>query len=319
MTGPLQTKVSITGAGRLAVERIELFRSTTRFDDSEPDTTGCPVTVFDFPGGDSAAEMTDSMLAHNAKYYYRARLSLTDGRQVLTNPDSVVVPDTALGCIFGLSIIVDKKYYFLEVRDGGRTKKRYPIALGRDPRRRKLHQDNATTPEGIYHITGEQLNARFYKALDIDYPNEVDRTRYNLAKTLGLVSRSRDGVPGIGGEIQIHGGGIERNWTNGCIALRNADMDELFGHERIGKGVPVVIVGNELNRADISSIQDYRTPAEVRTIQRKLAAMGHYQGRPDGTVGEKTRQALGRFQWANELPMTCELDCRTVALLASQP
>ncbi len=317
LAGPARVKVSIAGAGRLEVESVRLYRSTTPLGDGEPDTLGLPVTVLVFPSEDSAAGMEDSMLAHNATYYYKARLALAGGASAWTNADSVVVPDTVLGRVAGSSILIDKVHYFLEVRDGGRMKKRYPVALGRDPKKRKLHRDNATTPEGCYRVIGVQSPATFYKALDIDYPNDIDRVRHSLAKSAGLLPRAAGDVPGIGSEIQIHGGGIERNWTNGCIALRNADMDELLAHPRVGAGVPVYVVGAELSRDDISSVQDYRTAGEVRRIQRKLKALGWYDREPDGEVGTGTRLALGRFQRANGLPLTCDFDSRTARLLAA--
>jgi hypothetical protein len=319
LAGPVRAKVSIAGDGGLAVERIVLYRSTSRIGDGEPDMVGLPVTVFEFPGTDSATSMEDSMLAHNATYYYRARLTLANGAGAWTNVDSVVVPDTALGRIAGSSVLIDKRHYFLEVRDGGRMKKRYPVALGRDPKKRKLHRDNATTPEGIYKVNGVQSPATFYKALDIDYPNDVDRSRYSFAKSQGTLPREGGDVPGIGSEIQIHGGGIERNWTNGCIALRNADMDELLAHPRVGADVPVFIVGTELSSEDLSSIQDYRTLREIRDIQHKLKELGFYDKRPDGEVGTGTRLALGSFQRANALPATCDFDSRTIRLLVDLP
>jgi len=315
LAGPVRARVSIAGEGRLAVEKVTLYRSTSPLSDGEPDTVGMPVAVFEFPGRDSAVSMEDSLLAHNATYYYRARLAM-GGQAVWTNVDSVAVPDTELGRITGSSILVDKLHYFLEMRDGGRTKKRYPIALGRNPKQRKLHRDNATTPEGIYRIIGVQSPATFYKALDIDYPSEIDKVRYSFAKAEGLLPRTGGDVPGIGSEIQIHGGGIERNWTNGCIALRNTDVDELLAHPRVGEGVPVYVVGTELSVEDISAILDYRTWREVRDTQRKLATLGFYDKRPDGEVGSATRLALGRFQRANGLPATCDFDRRTVELLA---
>ena len=132
------------------------------------------------------------------------------------------------------------------MRDGRRTLKRYPIALGRQPRKRKLHQDNASTPEGSYHIVSVQSHSRFYKAFNIDYPNSTDVDRYRRARERHELPRTGGRVPDIGGEIQIHGHGIESNWTYGCIALRDEDIDELFGLGTIGPGTPVFISGSEV-------------------------------------------------------------------------
>jgi lipoprotein-anchoring transpeptidase ErfK/SrfK len=308
---PLEVEVSLAGRGALVPREVLLYRSTSRLDE-DPDTLALPVTVRRFPAPGEpgrAFALTDSMVAHNARYYYRARFVGPDGRSRWSSLDSVDTPDVALGAITGSSLLVDKLNYFLAVRDGGRTCKRYPVALGSQPRRRKLHQDNASTPEGIYLIAQEQPEARFHRAFDLDYPNPADRTRFEFWQRQGGEGR------GIGGEVQIHGEGIARNWTHGCIALRNEDIDELFAHPRVGRGMPVHIVGSELTGADIQSILDYRPPAELRRIQGRLIELGFYDGKLDGAVGRGMRAALAGFQHRQGLAVTGQLDARTVAEL----
>jgi len=312
-----RVEVSLWRHGQLTVGSILLYRSTSPLDGAI-DTVANPVTVLRFPAEESAAVLVDSMLAQNVTYYYRAQVRRQLLGDVWSSVDSVRVPDADIGRITGSSLLVDKLNYFLEVRDGDRMKKRYPIALGRKPWNRKLHQDNASTPEGIYRIHTEQPNATFYKAFDINYPNGVDSIRYRLARDRRLIAARHGSIPGRGGEIQIHGQGIGSNWTFGCIAMRNDDIDELFKHDRVGRGMPVYIVGTEMTRDDIRSIRDYRTPTELAAFQRRLAAMGFYDRAEDGEIGSGTRLALGRFQLANDLPLTCDFDVRTVRLLGSQ-
>lgn len=306
----LRVQIALSGRGMIAPSTVVLLRSTSRLD-GEPDTLAFPVTVRTFPKhAPGRLNFTDTMVAHRVRYHYRALLLGPAGQTRWSNADSVDTPGAELGRITGSSLFVDKLNYFLEVRCGGVTRKRYPVALGRDPRRRKLYQDNATTPEGIYRITGVQPKARYHKAFDLDYPNLADRTRYHVWRDAG------GGTAGVGGEIQIHGHGIEGNWTHGCVALRNDDMDELYAHPRVGKGMPVYIVGTELHHDDIQSILDYRPRAEVIRVQRRLAALGYYQGRLDGEHGRGMRRALAEFQRSNGLPVTAQFDCRTAQLLA---
>ena len=79
---------------------------------------------------------------------------------------------------------------------------------------------------------------KFNKALLINYPNDEDRMRFALGRRRGTISRGA----GIGNLIEIHGdGGEGRDWTDGCVALTNEDMDRLFAHVRVG--TPVTIVG----------------------------------------------------------------------------
>lgn len=202
---------------------------------------------------------------------------------------------------------MDKVNYSLDVLDGDSLVKRYVIDLGRDPVRRKLHQDNATTPEGIYRIVKVRPTSTFHKAFDLSYPNDADQQRYRL-----LCPKGR---PAIGGAIQIHGGGCGTNWTYGCIALRDEDIDELFEHPEIGVNTKVIIVGSELTRAGIAAIERHRTRAEVEEVQRLLGSAGFTVRGDKGTLGPGTRNALGRFQRSRGLPVTCDLDSRTVTAL----
>ncbi len=97
------------------------------------------------------------------------------------------------------------------------------------------------TPEGIYRVTQKKEGGRtiYYKALLINYPNDEDRKQFAQDKRKGLIPARA----GIGGLIEIHGGGGKGiDWTDGCIALRNDDMDALY--RLVAAGTPVVIVGS---------------------------------------------------------------------------
>ena len=305
---------SVRRRGLLKVHSILLYRSTSPLD-GEIDTIAMPVTVLRFPLDESDAVLVDSMVAHNVTYYYRARVRRGLLADMWSNVDSVRVPDVAIGTGAGPSLLVDKIHYFLEVRDGGGVRKRYPVALGGRPRNRKLCLDRASTPEGVYRIVGAQPRATFYKAFDLDYPNRTDRARYDVAREAGLIEDAGAGCPPIGGEIQIHGQGIGSNWTFGCIALRNPDIDELFGPGRVGRGTPVYIVGSEVSRRDLAAMVARRSVREVRSVQRRLRRLGFYDREPDGIIGPDTRRALGRFQRSRGLVPGCDFDAGTVRLL----
>jgi murein L,D-transpeptidase YafK len=104
---------------------------------------------------------------------------------------------------------------------------------------RKVHAGDRATPEGRYRIREKREGAatRWYKALVLDYPSAADRRDFRRAKRRGEVPAGR----GIGGLIEIHGhGGRETNWTDGCIALRNPDLDRLYAVVDVGTRVTVV-------------------------------------------------------------------------------
>lgn len=105
----------------------------------------------------------------------------------------------------------------------------------------KKHMGDKATPEGRYSVTKMKSKKRtnYYKALLINYPNEEDKARFAEEKKKGLISRKTS----IGGLIEIHGGGGKGiNWTDGCVAVSNEDMDQLFRWAEVG--TPVTIVGS---------------------------------------------------------------------------
>ena len=82
-------------------------------------------------------------------------------------------------------------------------------------------------------------DTKYHKALLINYPNDKDLKRFDKAKRQKLIPKNAD----IGGLIEIHGSGDKgADWTNGCVALKNSDMDIIYreAHE----GTLVTIVGS---------------------------------------------------------------------------
>ena len=83
----------------------------------------------------------------------------------------------------------------------------------------------------------------------INYPNEADKARFAEGVRKGLISKRAN----IGGLIEIHGGGGKGlNWTDGCVALTNEDMDKIFEMAEIG--TPVTIIGSMKSLAEIDSL-----------------------------------------------------------------
>ncbi len=123
-------------------------------------------------------------------------------------------------------IVVSKTERTLSLLNKGRILKSYSISLGGNPKGPKTQQGDERTPEGIYRIDYRNGASSFHRALHISYPNQQDRL---LAKKSGALP---------GGAIMIHGlpngwGFIGRlhllhNWTNGCIAVRDDEIHEIW-------------------------------------------------------------------------------------------
>lgn len=138
-------------------------------------------------------------------------------------------------------ILVDKLAHSCVVYQNGKVIRTYEAELGMNWMGDKQRRGDKATPEGVYRITQKKDSSRtkFYKALLINFPNQEDLARVAKAKKDGILPKKAD----IGGMIEIHGlGGKGVDWTDGCVALRNDDMDSLF--RLVGVGTPVVIVGS---------------------------------------------------------------------------
>jgi murein L,D-transpeptidase YafK len=126
----------------------------------------------------------------------------------------------------------------------GRIIKSYSCDLGFNSGHDKNKKGDGATPEGMYRITKVMNVSKYYKALKLNYPNQADREKFRMNKRAGLIAANAS----IGGLIEIHGsGGTARDWTDGCVAISNGDMDDLI--KKVGVGTPVTIVGrSELGR-----------------------------------------------------------------------
>lgn len=124
-------------------------------------------------------------------------------------------------------ILIEKAARRLTLFKDGVVVKTYKVALGKHPVGAKERQGDGKTPEGVYMIDSRNEDSMYHRALHLTYPNGADWTR---AKALGASP---------GGDIMIHGikNGLgwlgplhrTRDWTQGCIAVTNSEIDELWG------------------------------------------------------------------------------------------
>lgn len=145
-------------------------------------------------------------------------------------------------------IVVDKFAKKCFVYNKGNLKHVFNVELGKNWIGTKKVRNDKATPEGVYRVQKklERSQTKYYKALLINYPNEEDEQRFKQAKKKGEIPKDAN----IGGLIEIHGdGGKGANWTNGCVALRNEDMDHLY--DLVKNGTQVVIVGSLSKLSDI--------------------------------------------------------------------
>jgi murein L,D-transpeptidase YafK len=140
-----------------------------------------------------------------------------------------------------VAILVDKMAHSCRIYNDGILFAEYMVELGPNWIGHKNQRGDCRTPEGKYFVLQKKENGStiYYKALEIDYPNNTDLALFAEAKRKGWIPDSAE----IGGYIELHGyGGQKADWTNGCIALHNKDMDQIFTLAKVG--TPVTIVGS---------------------------------------------------------------------------
>ena len=150
-----------------------------------------------------------------------------------------------------MNIRVDKPRRELTLyADGGGILLRCRAGLGRaeGPKRKS---GDLCTPEGVYYVCLKKEAGKYGPSLGISYPSAADAKRgikegiigADLLPLFEQAAAARTRPPwgtALGGEIYIHAGGSAENWTAGCIALDEADMDRLFALCPLGTAVEIV-------------------------------------------------------------------------------
>jgi murein L,D-transpeptidase YafK len=138
-------------------------------------------------------------------------------------------------------VVVKKSQRKLELHSNGRVIREYRVALGGAPDGHKFRQGDQRTPIGDYILDSRKTDSAFYKSIRISYPNERDKL---VARALGYADP--------GGAIMIHGlpnyvrsenlrrQYLGRDWTQGCIAVQNHEMDEIW--QLVREGTPISIL-----------------------------------------------------------------------------
>jgi murein L,D-transpeptidase YafK len=134
-------------------------------------------------------------------------------------------------------IVIVKSTHTMTLMSKGNALKTYKVALSTVPVGAKERVGDHKVPEGKYTIDEKKPQSRFHLALHVSYPNATDRAR---AKKLGVDP---------GGEIEIHGlekkyawlGSLHRehDWTDGCIAVTDAEIEEIYPLVAVGTAVEI--------------------------------------------------------------------------------
>lgn len=134
-------------------------------------------------------------------------------------------------------VVVHKHERRLVLLSRGKELRSYRIALGQEPIGPKMRQGDHRTPEGSYILDSRNANSHFYKAFHISYPSSKD-----------VEAANKQGVK-PGSDIMLHGlpkqyawlrkAQALHDWTDGCIAVSNEEMDEIWKLVRVGTPIEI--------------------------------------------------------------------------------
>jgi murein L,D-transpeptidase YafK len=155
----------------------------------------------------------------------------------LLKPAGLTIPPLAAPDQRATSILVEKQARRMTLLRNGTALKRYDISLGGDPVGHKQQEGDSRTPEGRYLVDFKNDRSRFHLSMRVSYPNANDRERAR-----------RRGVP-PGSDIMIHGlpnglgwlgrWQLARDWTDGCIAVTNTEVEEIWSIVDVGTPIEI--------------------------------------------------------------------------------
>jgi murein L,D-transpeptidase YafK len=130
-------------------------------------------------------------------------------------------------------VLVEKAARLLHLLRDGEKVRTYRIALGPQPIGPKSAKGDGRTPEGVYNVESRNARSRFFRALKLSHPDQTDRAQ----------AAANGARPG--GDIMIHGqprgarGVAAGDWTDGCVAVSNPAMQEIWAAVPVGTLVEI--------------------------------------------------------------------------------
>lgn len=148
-------------------------------------------------------------------------------------------------------IVIKKEKRTLELFEGEKLVKTYKIALGSTPVGDKEIEGDGKTPEGDFYIFTKNPESNFYLSIGVSYPNTEDAkrglenkliTQEEHDRIVEAINEKKTPLQNtkLGGEIYIHGHGNLTDWTEGCVALTNSSMKELYDTIPVGTSVKIL-------------------------------------------------------------------------------
>ena len=161
----------------------------------------------------------------------------TESKKSIATENGKILP---IGTVY---LIIDKSDYELNVYDDKGWFATYPVVFGNSSLGDKKMEGDRCTPEGSFHIASKKIHDKWDRFIALDYPTKESYEKFRERKSRGEIPAGAR----IGGGVGIHGTWpnddyiIDRfkNWTNGCISMKNKDVVDLYSYLPVGTSVTI--------------------------------------------------------------------------------
>jgi lipoprotein-anchoring transpeptidase ErfK/SrfK len=183
-----------------------------------------------------SALLSSSLLSLNT-HTVTTSLFSTEAKKRIVTASGKIMP---VGTVY---IIINKSDYELNVYDDKGWFATYPVVFGNNSLADKKMEGDRCTPEGTFHVVSKKIHEKWDRFMALDYPTKEDCEKFRMRKLRGEIPAGAK----IGGGVGIHGTWPHddyiiddyKNWTNGCISMKNKDVEDLYSY--LPTGTKVII------------------------------------------------------------------------------
>jgi murein L,D-transpeptidase YafK len=167
----------------------------------------------------------------------------TENNSIIVKKTELKPSKRAILPVGKISIVIDKSDYELSIYDDKGWFATYPCVFGNNSLDDKKMEGDRKTPEGVFHILSKRVHEKWDRFMAIDYPTKESYEKFNQRKQRGEIPSDAR----IGGSIGIHGTWPHddyiidqyKNWTMGCVSLKNIDVEEIYSYVQSGTKVTI--------------------------------------------------------------------------------
>jgi murein L,D-transpeptidase YafK len=172
---------------------------------------------------------------------YSPNFTIVNNKFFTGSKKRILTGNTRIVPVGTVYLVIDKSDYELNVYDDRGWFATYPVVFGNNSLDDKRMEGDRCTPEGVFRVISKKFHDKWDRFMALDYPTKESYEKFKLRKMRGEIPTDAK----IGGGVGIHGTWphddyiIDRykNWTMGCISMKNEDVEDIYSYLPIGAKV----------------------------------------------------------------------------------